>query len=330
MRAVAYRKALPITDPDALEDVVLSVPTPGPRDLLVRVEAVSVNPVDTAFRAKADPGGQPRVLGFDAAGVVVAIGDEVTLFRPGDEVYYAGTPDRQGTNAEYHVVDERIAGPKPRRLSFAEAAALPLTTITAYETLRDCFRLTADSSGTLLILGGAGGVGSILIQLVRALTQLRVVATASRPESSSWARQLGAHEVVDHNDLVRNVHAVADSVDYIFSPHTTGRIDDFAALLRPGGEVTMIDGPSNLNLLPLRPKSISLHLESMFTRPLHRTPDMIAQHELLAHVAELIDAGAVRSTMTTEFSPINATTIRKAHELTESGRAIGKTVLVGF
>ncbi|WP_431905054.1 zinc-binding alcohol dehydrogenase family protein [Amycolatopsis thermoflava] len=330
MRAVAYRKSLPVTDPAALEDVELPVPEPGPHDLLVRVEAVSVNPVDTKVRAGSDPGGEPRVLGFDAAGVVTATGAEVTLFRPGDEVYYAGTIDRPGTNAEYHVVDERIVGPKPRSLSFAQAAALPLTTITAYETLHDRFRVGQDSTGTLLVLAGAGGVGSILIQLARALTGLTVVATASRPESRDWVRSLGAHHVADHRDLVASVREVApDGVDYVFSPNTAGRIEEFAELLRPGGAITAIDEPPGLELLPLKGKSISFHWELMFTRPLHGW-DLIAQHNLLAHVAELVDAGVVRTTLTTELKPINASTVRQAHELTETGRTVGKTVISGF
>ncbi|MEU0468906.1 zinc-binding alcohol dehydrogenase family protein [Amycolatopsis sp. NPDC006131] len=330
MRAVAYRKSLPITDPAAFEDVELPVPEPGPHDLLVRVEAVSVNPVDTKVRAGSDPGGEPRVLGFDAAGVVTATGAEVTLFQPGDEVYYAGTIDRPGTNAEYHVVDERIVGPKPRSLSFAQAAALPLTTITAYETLHDRFRVGPDSTGTLLVLAGAGGVGSILIQLARALTGLTVVATASRPESREWVRSMGAHHVADHRDLVASVREVApDGVDYVFSPNTAGRIEEFAELLRPGGAITAIDEPPGLELLPLKGKSISFHWELMFTRPLHGW-DLIAQHNLLAHVAELVDAGVVQTTLTTELKSINASTVRQAHELTETGRTVGKTVISGF
>jgi zinc-binding alcohol dehydrogenase family protein len=330
MRAVAYRKPLPITDPASLEDIELPVPTPGPYDLLVRIEAVSVNPVDAKVRVAVDPGGEPKVLGFDAAGVVTAVGDQVTRFHVGDQVYYAGTLDRPGTNAQYHLVDERIVGHKPRTLSFAQAAALPLTTITAYEALFDRFRLTSESTGTLLVLAGAGGVGSILIQLARALTGLTVIATASRPESRAWALDLGAHHVVDHRDLVTTVRAVAPhGVDYVFSPNTAGRIEEFAELLRPGGAITAIDEPAGLELLPLKSKSISFHWEFMFTRPLYQTPDMVAQHDLLERVAGLVDAGAVRTTLTTELGPINAATLRKAHEQIETGRTIGKTVITG-
>ncbi|GAA3274464.1 zinc-binding alcohol dehydrogenase family protein [Dactylosporangium vinaceum] len=320
MRAVGYRTP---GGPSVLEDLELAAPTPGPRDLLVRVEAVSVNPVDVKVRAGTDPGGEPRVLGFDAAGVVQAVGAEVTLFAPGDEVYYAGSIDRPGTNQELHLVDERIAGRKPVSLGFAEAAALPLTAITAWETLFDRFRLGADSTGTLVVLGAAGGAGSMVIQLARALTKLRVIGTASRPDSRQWALDLGAHAVVGHDEL-------PEDVDYIFSPFTAGRIEDFARALRPGGAITAIDEPPGLDLLPLKVKSISFHWELMFTRPLFRTPDMIVQHELLNRVAELVDAGTVRHTMTAHLGRIDAEGLRKAHELVEDGHMTGKVVLSGF
>jgi NADPH:quinone reductase len=331
MRAVAYRKSLPISDPASLEDVELPIPEPGPRDLLVRVEAVSVNPVDFKVRTGSDPGGRPKVLGYDAAGVVTATGGDVTLFAPGDEVYYAGAIDRPGTNAQFHVVDERIVGRKPQTLTFAEAAALPLTTITAWETLFDRFGLSGDSSGTLLVLGAAGGVGSMVIQLARALTKLTVIGTASRPESRQWATELGAHHVVDHHDLVANVRSVApDGVDYVLSPYTAGLIESFAELVTPGGAITAIDEPEGLELLPLKAKSISFHWEFMFTRPLHQTPDMIGQHDLLQRVAELVDGGSIRTTLTSELSPINAATLRRAHQTVEAGHTIGKIVATGF
>ncbi len=331
MRAVGFRKALPISDPASLEDLVLPVPQPGPRDLLVRVEAVSVNPVDTKVRSGSDPGAEPKVLGYDAAGVVVATGDRVGLFDTGDEVYYAGSIARPGTNAEFHIVDERIVGHKPRSLTFTQAAALPLTTITAWETLFDRFRLAAESTGTLLVLAGAGGVGSMAIQLARAMTKVTVIATASRPESRQWVHDLGAHHTVDYHDLVREVRTVApDGVDYILSPNTAGLIEAFADLLRPHGEITAIDEPPGLDLLPLKPKSITFHWELMFTRPLFQTEDMITQYELLERVAQLVDAGTVHSTLTTELGPINAANLRRAHELLESGHSIGKVVVAGF
>ncbi|GII57745.1 NADPH:quinone reductase [Planotetraspora thailandica] len=331
MPAVGYRKPLPISDPASLEDLELPIPAPGPRDLLVRVEAVSVNPVDTKVRAGNDPGGRPKVLGWDAAGVVVEVGGDVTLFQPGDEVYYAGSIARSGTDARFHTVDERIVGHKPGSLSFADAAALPLTTITAWETLFDRFRLDAGSTGTLLVMAGAGGVGSMVIQLARALTGVTVIATASRPESQQWARDMGAHEVVDHHDLVRNVRAVAPGgVDYIFSPITGGAIEAYAEILRPGGQITAIDEPEGLELLPLKEKSITFHWELMFTRSLFETDDMIAQHDLLERVRDLVDEGKVRTTATTTLGPVDAASLRRAHEMVESGRMIGKVVVAGF
>lgn len=320
MRAVGFRTA---GGPAVLEDLELPVPTPGPRDLLVRVEAVSVNPVDVKVRGGDNPRDAPRVLGFDAAGVVEAVGSEVTLFARGDAVYYAGSIDRPGTNQQLHLVDERIAGRKPATLGFAEAAALPLTTITAWETLFDRFRLGPDSTGTLLVLGAAGGVGSMIIQLARALTKTRVIGTASRPDSRQWALDLGAHEVVGHDEL-------PGDVDYIFSPFTAGQIERYARILRPGGEITAIDEPPGLDLLPLKAKSITFHWELMFTRPLFRTPDMVVQHELLNRTAELVDAGVVRHTMTTNLAPLNANNLRKAHEMVEDGHMVGKVVLGGF
>jgi zinc-binding alcohol dehydrogenase family protein len=320
MQAVGYRTA---GGPAVLADLELPVPTPGPRDLLVRVEAVSVNPVDVKLRAGADPGSQPRVLGFDAAGVVEAVGAGVGLFAPGDEVYYAGSIDRPGTNQRLHLVDERIAGRKPATLSLPEAAALPLTTITAWETLFDRFRLGPGSTGTLLVQGAAGGVGSMLIQLARALTKLHVIGTASRPDSRRWALDLGAHEVLGHDERPENV-------DYVFSPFTAGQIERYAQILRPGGQITAIDEPPGLDLLPLKAKSITFHWELMFTRPLFQTPDLVVQHELLNRTAELVDAGAVRHTMTLHAGPIDAVHLRKAHELVEDGHMVGKVVLGGL
>ncbi|WP_344515171.1 zinc-binding alcohol dehydrogenase family protein [Dactylosporangium maewongense] len=307
-----------ISTADGLRDVELPAPAPGPRDLLVRVKAVSVNPVDHKVRK----GGGDRVLGWDAAGVVVAVGGEVTLFAPGDEVYYAGSIDRPGTNSALHLVDERIVGRKPRSLDFASAAALPLTTITAWETLFDRFRLSEQSTGTLLVLGAAGGVGSMMIQLARALTGLTVIGTASRAESRDWALSLGAHDVVHHDDLPAEV-------DYIFSPSTgrPGLIERFAEILRPGGAITAIDEPAGLDLLPLKAKSISFHWELMFTRPLFQTPDMIAQHELLDRVAALVDAGTIRSTLTTRLDGLNAASLTRAHEMVEDGHMVGKVVV---
>src|ERR1700759_2938647 len=287
MRAVGARKALPISDPASLEDLEVPVPEPGPRDLLVRVEAVSVNPVDVKVRASTDPGREPKILGWDAAGVVEAAGADVSLFAPGDEVYYAGSIDRPGTDAQLHVVDERIVGHKPRGLTFAQAAALPLTTITAWETLFDRFRLTPESSGVLVVLGAAGGVGSMITQLARVLTRLVLIGTASRPESQQWVLDHGAHHVVDHHDLVRGVLGIApDGVTHVSSTHTAGSIEAFAEILQPGGAITAIDDPEGLDVVPLKTKSLSFHWEFMFTRPLLGTVDLVEQHNLLDRVAE--------------------------------------------
>ena len=331
MRAVGYRKALPISDPASLEDLEVPVPEPGPRDLLVRVEAVSVNPVDVKVRASSGPGGEPKILGYDAAGTVVATGSDVHLFSPGDEVYYAGSIDRPGTDAQLHVVDERITGHKPRSLTFAQAAALPLTTITAWEALFDRFRLNPESSGVLVVLGAAGGVGSMVTQLARALTRVVVIGTASRPESQQWVQEMGAHHVIDHHDLAGGVRGITpDGVNYVFSPHTAGSIGQFAEILRPGGAVTAIDEPEGLDILPLKDKSITFHWEFMFTRPLYQPPDMVEQHELLDRVAGLVDEGTIRTTLTQQLGPISAATLREAHTLVESGRMTGKVVVAGW
>ena len=331
MHAVGYRKPAPISDPASLEDAEVPVPEPGPRDLLVQVKAVSVNPVDVKLRASADPGGELKILGYDAAGVVTAAGSRVTLFAPGDEVYYAGSVARPGTDAQFHLVDERIVGHKPGTLSFTEAAALPLTTIVAWETLFDRFRLSPETAGTLLALGAAGGTGSMVTQLARALSRVTVIGTAATRESRQWAFDHGAHQVVDHHDLVAQVRSVEPGgVNYIFSTHTSGNLDNFAEIIQPFGAITAIDEPEGLDLLPLKDKSITFHWEYMFTRPLFEPLDMIAQHELLDRVAGLAEEGTIRSTLTAELTPFNAETMRRAHEMVESGHMTGKVVVSGF
>ncbi|MEM1061060.1 MAG: zinc-binding alcohol dehydrogenase family protein, partial [Planctomycetota bacterium] len=302
MKTIAYTRSLPVDDPACLVDVELPEPVPGPRDLLVDVRAVSVNPVDVKVRGRKDPGGEPAVLGYDASGVVVAVGPEVTLFAPGDEVFYAGAIDRPGTNAERHVVDERIAGRKPRSLSHADAAALPLTSITAWELLFD--RLGVPEGGgdgeSLLIIGGAGGVGSVLIQLARALTGLRVVATASRDETRAWVTGLGAHDVVDHRgDMAAQLADLGLKPRYVAGLTATDRhFPAVADLIAPQGRFGLIDDPdpAAIDISLLKKKSVSLHWEFMFARPLFGTPDMIEQHRLLNRVADLVDAGRLRTT----------------------------------
>lgn len=336
MKAIGYRKNLPVTDADALIDVAIDRPTPAGRDLLVRVQAVSVNPVDTKLRRNAAPAdGDLRILGFDAAGVVEAVGPDVTLFRPGDAVFYAGAIDRPGTNAEFHLVDERIVGVKPASLSVAEAAALPLTAITAWEMLFDRLGLPRDGGDgqSLLIVGGAGGVGSIAIQLARRLTKVRVLATASRPETADWVRELGAHDVIDHSrPMAEQVKALGlAGVEYVFSTTATDRhFQDLVELVAPQGRIGLIDDPEPIDVRLLKRKSVSLHWELMFTRSLFKTGDMIAQHELLNEVSRLVDAGTLRTTLTETLGRIDAATLRKAHALIESGKARGKLVLEGF
>ncbi|KZF05436.1 zinc-binding alcohol dehydrogenase family protein [Rhodococcus sp. EPR-147] len=330
MKAVAYTRSLPIDDPAGLTDVVLDLPTVRPRDLLVDVRAVSVNPVDVKVRAGNDPQGTPKVLGFDAAGVVRAVGADVTMFAPGDEVYYAGDIGRPGTNSQFHAVDERIVAKKPTTLDFAQAAALPLTAITAWEGLFDKLRITAETTGTLLMVGATGGVGSVVLQLVRGLVPgVRVIATAADEDAEEWVRSLGAAEVVNHRrDLREEVRRVApDGVDYVFTAHSSGQVEVYADLLTPFGQIVAIDDPETLDVLPLKTKAISWHWEFMFARPMHDTPDLIRQHELLTRVAELVDAGSVRTTVTTVLSPIDAEQLREAHRLVETGHVRGKVVI---
>jgi len=334
MRALGYHRPLPIGEPESIVELDLPKPEPGLRDLLVRVQAVSVNPVDVKLRANATPPqGEARVLGFDAAGTVEAAGPEATLFKPGDEVFYAGSIARPGTNAEYHLVDERIAGPKPRSLSFAGAAALPLTAITAWELLFDRLRVERGGNGLLLVLGGGGGVGSMLIQLARKLTGLTVAATASRPQTRDWCLALGAHHVVDHSkpldeELGRLGLGAPDLVASLTA--TDGHWREICELIAPQGRIAVIDDPKTLDVLPLKRKSASLHWEFMFTRPVFETPDMVEQHRLLAEVARLVDEGTLRTTMTENLGPLSAESLKRAHAAVESGRTRGKIVLEGF
>jgi len=335
MKAVAYSQAaLPIEDPQALVDLDLPLPEPGPRDVRVRVHAVSVNPVDTKLRRRAQVS-EPRVLGFDAAGTVDAVGAAVTLFKPGDAVYYAGAIDRAGSNAEYQLVDERIVGRKPASLDDAHAAALPLTAITAWELLFDrlCVPEGKGQGQVLLVTGAAGGVGSMLVQLARRLTGLTVVGTASRPQTQAWVTELGAHHVIDHHQpLLPQLKAVGiDQVQHVASlTHTDSYSEQFVELLAPQGQLALIDDPATLDALPLKSKSISLHWELMFTRSLYQTADMQAQHDLLTRVADLIDAGTLRTTFGEHYGAINAANLRRAHAFIESGKARGKVVLEGF
>ncbi|MFZ6046260.1 zinc-binding alcohol dehydrogenase family protein [Pseudomonas sp. CR3202] len=337
MKAVAYFQNLPIDAPEALQDIVLPEPQPGPRDLLVEVRAISVNPVDTKVRRNAAPeAGQPRVLGWDVAGVVKAVGSEVSLFQPGDRVFYAGDLTRQGGNAEFHRVDERIVGPMPKSLDFAQAAALPLTSITAWELLFDRLQIAeskADQGQSLLVVGAAGGVGSILVQLARQLTGLTVIGTASRPETQAWVRELGAHHVLDHSKPLAGELRSAGlaNVTHVASlTQTDQHLDQLVEALAPQGRLGLIDDPAQLDVTKLKRKSLSLHWEFMYTRSMFQTPDMLEQHRLLQRVSQLIDAGVLKTTLGEHFGSINAANLRRAHALLESGKAKGKIVLEGF
>jgi zinc-binding alcohol dehydrogenase family protein len=328
MAAVMQTAALPIEDDSSLVDASIPVPMPGPFDVLVEVRAVSVNPVDVKLRS-VDPDG-PRVLGFDAAGVVVKVGERVTQLSTGDEVYYAGAIDRPGSNAALQAVDERIVAKKPVSLSFAAAAALPLTSLTAWECLFDKLRLDSGRTGTLLIIGGAGGVGSMAIQLAKALLPgVRVVATASRAESEEWVRHLGADEIINHSgDIVQQLSdAAPDGVDWILTTNSVGQIPVYERVLKPFGEIVAIDDPATVDVTPLKSKAISWHWAFMFARSLHQSSDMHRQHEILAEVARLVDSGKVRTTAMQTLAPIDAATLREAHALVEGGRVIGKVVL---
>jgi zinc-binding alcohol dehydrogenase family protein len=338
MKAVALTRYLPIADPASLVDVTLPDPKPAGHDILVKVEAVSVNPVDTKQRApNPKVESAPRVLGWDAAGTVAAVGPEVSLFKPGDEVYYAGDVTRQGSNSELQLVDERIVAKKPKSLDFAQAAAIPLTAITAWEAYFD--RMKIDPAGahrgrSLLIVGGAGGVGSIGIQIAKVVAELKVIATASRPETVAWAKELGADHVVDHSTPLRpQLEALGlKHVDYIANFNDTDRYwDQMGDLVAPQGAVCLIVGTKGpLAMDAVRGKSASVCWELMFTRPRFKTPDMIEQHRLLTRVAELIDAQKIRGTLRETLRPINAANMRAAHAKLESGTTIGKLVVAGW
>ncbi len=336
MKAIGYLHNGAIDRDDALLDLTLPEPDIGPRDLLVEVRAVSVNPVDTKVRRNATPpAGQARILGYDAAGVVRAVGAEVTLFKPGDRVWYAGAIDRPGTNAELHAVDERIVGRMPASLDFAQAAALPLTAITAWELLFDRLQVPRDGGGgALLVTGAGGGVGSILVQLARRLTGLTVIGTASRPETRDWALSLGAHHVIDHGKpLQPQLDALGfPQVQYVASlTHTDVHYDALVQALAPQGRLGLIDDPAApIDIMKLKGKSLSLHWEMMFARSLYQTDDMIEQHRLLDAVADLIDASRLVGTLGEHYGTINADNLRRAHAAIESGRARGKIVLEGF
>jgi zinc-binding alcohol dehydrogenase family protein len=333
MKAIVYsQNGLPISDENALYDLNVAQPQPGARDLLVKINAIAVNPVDTKVRAGA-PTDTPRILGWDAVGVVEAVGEAVTLFKPGDAVFYAGDITRPGSYAEYGLVDERIAGHKPQSLNDADAAALPLTALTAWELLFDRLEVQPADDATLLIIGAGGGVGSMLTQLAAKLTGLTVIGTASRPATAEWVRSLGAHHVIDHSKpLAEQLTALGiTEVRYVASlTHTDSYYPQLIDVLAPQGKLALIDDPESLDVVPLKRKAISLHWELMFTRSLFHTADMQRQHDILQQVSSLIDDGRLQTTAGEHHGTINAANLRKAHALIESGRARGKIVLSGF
>lgn len=336
MRAIGFQDPLPITDDNSLVDIDLPRPTPSGRDLLVEIKAISVNPADVKIRASARPENW-RVLGWDAAGVVVQAGPEATLFKPGDEVFYAGSITRPGAYAEFHVVDERIVGRKPKTLGWAEAAALPLTAITAWETLFDRLdvkgRAVPGAAPAILIIGGAGGVGSIAIQLARKLTDLTVIATASRPETKAWATDLGAHHVIDHSKpLAKEVETLGIGAPaFVFSTNNSEwHLAEIVELIAPQGRFALVDDPAALDINPFKRKSVSVHWEFMFTRSMFDTADIAEQGALLNEISRLVDDGAIRTTLAENFGPINAANLKRAHALIESGKAKGKIALEGF
>ena len=334
MKAIGYNQAGPITAPDALIDFETETPELGPRDLLVEVRGISVNPVDTKVRVKMAPEKGTKVIGYDAAGVVRQVGGDVSKFKVGDEVYYAGDITRPGTNSEFHAVDERIVGKKPKSLGFAEAAGFPLTSITAWEILFDSFALKeGEGKGeSLLIIGGAGGVGSILIQLAKKLTGLTVIATASRPETTEWVKKMGADHVVNHRQsLVDQVKALGFQPRYVASLNgTDGHFPAIVELIKPRGSMALIDDPQSLDISSGKRKALTFSWEFMFTRSMYQTDDIEKQHEVLNRVSELIDDGTLVSTVTNNLGTICAKTLKQAHVQQESGRVIGKNVLDGF
>ncbi|MFK8053807.1 MAG: zinc-binding alcohol dehydrogenase family protein [Woeseiaceae bacterium] len=334
MKAIGYEKTGAVTGEGALTAFELPAPEPGPRDLLVEVRGVSVNPVDAKLRSNRQPEQGHGILGFDAAGVVKAVGSDVTLFSVGDEVFYAGDVTRPGTNAEFHCVDERIVGRKPKSLDFPEAAGMPLTSITAWEMLFDCFRVPENGGDgdALLVIGGAGGVGSILIQLARKLTNLTVIATASRAETRDWVLEMGAHHVINHrNPLDNEIKELGVAPRYVAALTATDQhFKAIVDLILPRGIISLIDDPATLDVLPLKPKSLTVSWEFMFARSMFQTADMQVQHALLNRVATMLDDGTLRSTVSEHFGAMSVDRLTKAHVHQETGTAIGKTVLSGL
>lgn len=337
MKAIGYARNLPIDDKNSLQDIIIEIPNIQQNDLLIEVKAVSVNPVDTKLRLSSPvTDGSCRILGFDGAGIVAQIGDKTKGFKLGDEVYYAGVTNRQGSNSQFQAIDYRIVAHKPKNIDFKTAVSLPLTSLTAYEMLFDRLKIqepVVKGKNALLMIGGAGGVGSIAIQLIRKLTDIDVIATASHQESRDWALKMGAHHVVDHSkDLLQQLKTLGyDQVSYIFSTaNSSGYLAQFSQCLTPQGRLGMIDSPTEFDIMALKTKSISVHWEYMFTRPFYETEDIARQSEILTKIAQMVDEQSIIPTLNKVLSPINAANLRLAHEMTEKTRNVGKIVLEGF
>ncbi len=334
MKAITCAFAAPTDSSPSLQAVELAEPALRPRDLLVAVKGVSVNPVDVKVRDRLQSGDSAKVLGFDASGTVCAVGAEVEHFAVGDEVYYAGDLTRAGSNAERQAVDERIVARKPSTLDFADAAGMPLTSITAWELLFETLGVSegAGQGESLLVIGGAGGVGSILIQLAKQLTSLQVIATASRDETRAWVLKMGADHVINHhNDLQDEVSALGIQPNYVAALTATDQhFDAIVELIKPRGRIALIDDPGVLDISPLKPKALSIGWEFMFTRSMFQTDDIDMQHQLLTRVAKMLDQGALMSTVNRHFDSLSVETLSAAHEYQESGRSIGKSVLRGL
>lgn len=329
MKAFGYTKTEPLIVFDTAK------PTPGPRDIIVQVKGISINPVDfKVFSMLPAAEGETKTLGYDAAGVVTEVGSDVTSFKVGDEVYHAGDITRPGTNSEYHVVDERLAGKKPTSLGFAEAAALPLTSITAWELLFESLGIKegGGEGESILIIGGAGGVGSMLIQFARQLTKLTVVTTASRPDTIEWTKKMGAHHVINHREsLVEQMKGLGLAPKYVAGLNATDKhYDAIIELIQPKGHIAIIDDPEGIDISKIKLKALSFAWEFMFTRSMFKTDDMDYQQMLLNRVAALMDDGTLKSTMTQNMGTLSLETLEKAHQHQESGKAIGKTVMDAF
>ncbi|WP_420573496.1 zinc-binding alcohol dehydrogenase family protein [Kordia sp.] len=336
MKAIGYKKSLPIDNENSLQDIELQTPKATGKDLLVEVKAISVNPVDYKIRQNVTPENDEwKVIGWDAAGIVTAVGEETSLFKVGDEVYYAGDLTRSGSNAQFQLVDERIVGKKPKSLSFGDAAALPLTSLTAWELLFDRMQVsTEDPNKSILVIGAAGGVGSIMTQLLKQLTKLTIIGTASREETTNWLKELGAHHVINHRNKLSDEFKTykLPQPDYIVSLNATGlHKDEIVKIIKPQGKFGFIDDPKGgFNIMPFKTKAVSTHIEFMFTRSMFQTDDIIKQHNILNEVSKLIDAETIKTTVGEHFGKINAENIRRAHALLESGKAKGKIVLENF